>query len=57
MYDQWPDFFRASGALSVICYREDIEAAIRTPGFGGFQLLVPFPVSELCVTRIFCKTF
>lgn len=33
------EFFRASGALSVICYREDIEAAIRTPGFGGFQLL------------------
>ena len=33
------DFFRASGALSVLCYREDIEAALRTPGFGGFQLL------------------
>lgn len=33
------DFFRASGALAVLCYREDIEAALRTPGFGGFQLL------------------
>lgn len=39
MLDQAADFVRASGALSVICYREDIEAALRTPGFGGFQLL------------------
>lgn len=33
------DFFRASGASSVICYRADIEMAMRTPGFGGFHLL------------------
>ncbi|WP_121743539.1 sugar-binding domain-containing protein [Natronorubrum halophilum] len=33
------DFQAASGALSVACYREDIEAAFRTDGFGGFQLL------------------
>ena len=33
------DFFKASGALSVICYRADIEMALRTPGFGGFHLL------------------
>jgi len=39
MLDQAGDFVRASGALSVICYREDIEAALRTPGLGGFQLL------------------
>ena len=39
MLDQAHDFVRASGALSVICHREDIEAALRTPGFGGFQLL------------------
>lgn len=39
MLDQADDFVRASGALSVICYREDIELALRTPGFGGFQLL------------------
>ena len=32
-------FRRRCGALSVICYREEIEAALRTPGFGGFQLL------------------
>jgi hypothetical protein len=39
MLDQAGDFVRASGALAAICYREEIEAALRTPGFGGFQLL------------------
>jgi hypothetical protein len=37
--DQAKEFFRASGALSVICYKADIEMALRTPGFGGFHLL------------------
>ena len=37
--DQALDFFKASGALSVICYRADIEMALRTPGFAGFHLL------------------
>jgi hypothetical protein len=37
--DQANDFFRASGALSAICYKADIEMAMRTPGFGGFHLL------------------
>lgn len=32
-------FLMASGALQVMCYKEEIEAALRTPGFGGFQLL------------------
>ena len=39
MLDQAHDFMRASGALSAICYREDIETALRTPDLGGFQLL------------------
>jgi hypothetical protein len=39
MLDQSDKFFKASGALSVICYKAEIETAIRTPGFGGFQLL------------------
>jgi hypothetical protein len=39
MSDQADDFLRASGALALLCYREDIEAALRTRGFGGFQLL------------------
>jgi hypothetical protein len=37
--DQAKSFFRASGALSAICYKADIELAMRTPGFGGFHLL------------------
>ena len=39
MLDQADAFVAASGALVVQCYREEIEAALRTPGFGGFQLL------------------
>lgn len=33
------DFLKASGKLQTLCYKSDIEAALRTPGFGGFQLL------------------
>lgn len=32
-------FFLASGKLQSLCYKADIEAALRTPGFAGFQLL------------------
>jgi hypothetical protein len=39
MLGQADRFVQASGALAVICYREDVEAALRTPGMGGFQLL------------------
>ena len=39
MGKQSNDFFRASGALSAICYKADIEMCLRTRGFGGFQLL------------------
>jgi hypothetical protein len=39
MGDQWHDFLIASGKLQVLCYKEDIEAALRTPGFAGFHLL------------------
>ena len=39
MLDHADDFVQASGKLAVICYREDIEAALRTPDFAGFQLL------------------
>ncbi len=33
------DFLMASGKLQALCYREEIESALRTPEFGGFQLL------------------
>ncbi len=39
MLDQAHDFVMASGALAALCYREDIEMALRTPGLAGFQLL------------------
>jgi hypothetical protein len=39
MLHQWRDFLRASGRLQVLCYKEEIEAAWRTPGVGGVQLL------------------
>ncbi|WP_404425333.1 discoidin domain-containing protein [Nibricoccus sp. IMCC34717] len=32
-------FHNASGVLAADLYREEIEAALRTPSFGGFQLL------------------
>ena len=32
-------FLLASGKLQALCYKADIEAAFRTPGFSGFQLL------------------
>ncbi len=32
-------FLMASGKLQALCYKAEIEAAFRTPEFGGFQLL------------------
>ena len=32
-------FLLASGKLQTLCYKEEIESALRTPGMGGFQLL------------------
>lgn len=37
--DLAPRFLMASGKLQALCYKEDIESALRTPGMGGFQLL------------------
>jgi hypothetical protein len=39
MGDQSNDFLMASGKLQVLCYKADIEAALRTPGMAGFELL------------------
>jgi len=32
-------FQQASGALAMLLYKEEVEVALRTPGFDGFQLL------------------
>lgn len=39
MLDQAAAFSQASGALQTLMYKADIEAILRTPGAGGFQLL------------------
>lgn len=39
MLDQAKDFLMASGKFQAKLYKEEIESALRTPGFGGFQLL------------------
>jgi hypothetical protein len=39
MGDQEEAFLTASGKLQALCYKADIEAALRTPGFAGFHLL------------------
>ncbi|MCX6627247.1 MAG: hypothetical protein NTW28_06420, partial [Candidatus Solibacter sp.] len=39
MADQARDFQHASGRFSWSVYKEDMEAALRTPNFGGFFLL------------------
>ncbi|MFC1604462.1 sugar-binding domain-containing protein, partial [Planctomycetota bacterium] len=39
MLDQAEDFLMASGKLQALLYKEEIESSLRTPGFGGFQLL------------------
>lgn len=39
MAGQAEDFLMASGKLQALCYKAEIEAALRTPGFGGFQML------------------
>ena len=39
MLDQAHDFLMASGKLSALLYREEIERLLRTPGMSGFQLL------------------
>ena len=39
MGEQAHDFLMASGKLQTICYKEEIESALRTPGMGGFELL------------------
>lgn len=37
--DQIEDFHNATGKWAVECYKADMEYCLRTPGFGGYQLL------------------
>ncbi len=36
---QVPEFVSATGKLSMLLYKEEIERSLRTPEYGGFQLL------------------
>ena len=37
--DSWKQRVEASGDLALLCYRAEVEAALRTPGFSGISLL------------------
>lgn len=39
MENQSNDFLNASGKLQVLCYKNEIEKILRTPGYAGFQML------------------
>ena len=39
LYSRAEAFHRATGHFAIACYKADIEYALRTPGFGGFQML------------------
>ena len=39
MFSYWKELFLASGKHAALCYKEDNEISLRTPGFGGFQIL------------------
>ncbi len=39
VYNRLSEYIKASGDLAVKLYKEDIEAALRTKGMGGFSLL------------------
>jgi hypothetical protein len=39
MGGQAHDFLMASGKLQLLCYKNEIEKILRTPGYAGFQLL------------------
>ena len=36
---RWRDCVEATGELALLCYREEVEAALRTPGMSGLNLL------------------
>ena len=38
LLDRAHDFLMASGKLQALCYKEEIESALRTPGMAGFEL-------------------
>lgn len=39
LYEQWKEFFEATGKFAIDCYKRELEAALRSKELSGFQLL------------------
>ena len=39
IWKQWKEFYKATGTFAIDCYRQEIEAALRSKELSGFQLL------------------
>ncbi len=52
VYQYLREYVRASGDLAVKLYKEDIEAALRTKGFGGFGLLSLCDYTGQCTATV-----
>lgn len=52
VYHKLADYVKASGRLALKMYKEDIEAAMRTKGFGGFELLSLCDYTGQCTATV-----
>ncbi len=52
VYRKLGDYIKASGCLAALLYKEDIEAALRTKGMGGFELLGLFDYTGQCTATV-----
>lgn len=52
VYHRLADYIKASGDLAKKFYKEDIEAAMRTKKFGGFQLLSLIDYTGQCTATV-----
>src|SRR5262249_61524003 len=55
MLDQGHDFQMASGKLQAICYKEEIESALRTKGMAGFQRSEEHTSELQSLTNLVCR--
>ena len=51
-YEQWRDFFKATGTFAIDCYKREIEAALRSKELSGFQLLDMQDFPGQCVALV-----
>lgn len=54
---RWRDYVEATGELSLLCYRAEIEAALRTEGMSGISLLglQDFPGQGTALVGMLCS--